>query len=471
MIIRGISYVDVMPFITDFFWRIAMNTKMIIKQLAFALMICAGAQTHAEPISPYLFGQNHWLADGNEGRVGHLKDLWPKVKASGVKIVRIGGNGYEREFPDRTELNSMIDNIQGIGAEPLLQVPRFFTALQAKELVEYYTKNNKRQIRFWSIGNEPMLHDQNTIEEVHEYLVRLGTAMREVSKDIKIFVFDEASLIESAYSRIIGGDLDITGLKVNGAWLVDGVTFHSYPNGKEFIRSDVVFTGPKKILDQILVLKKLMTLADDKYGRVGDSKLKWGITEFNVTYRNPNREISGIGNPSFLGGQFMAEIFGYAMEYGAFMANPWCINEVDDVATDFGYLGFPREFYPRSSYYHMQMMAQAMKGDFVPSENNHPSVKTIASRNEGGISILVMNQHVSSSFGFDLSLNGREMENSKELKIILKAGLDSNIEGNISPQTSLLIEINSKGNVIKSTKYALTDNLENLAPSQSKLTN
>ena len=37
------------------------------------------------------------------------------------------------------------------------------------------------------------------------------------------------------------------------------------------------------------------------HGRTGKEELVWGLTETNVTYANPNREISGYGNPKFPG--------------------------------------------------------------------------------------------------------------------------------------------------------------------------
>ncbi len=75
----------------------------------------------------------------------------------------------------------------------------------------------------------------------------------------------------------------------------------------------------------------MMENANKKHGHTGEAKLLWGLTEVNVTYVNPDREISGIGNPSFLAGQFIAEIYGIGMEYGAFTVNPWCISETDRI--------------------------------------------------------------------------------------------------------------------------------------------
>jgi hypothetical protein len=415
-------------------------------------------------ISPYLFGQNHWLADGDQGRVGYLHNLWPKVQESGVTLVRIGGNGYEREFPSRTKLNAMVDAIKGIGAEPLLQLPRQFSELQTEELVKYYTRGNKRHITYWSIGNEPMLHKEQTIEQVHGYLLRIANAMKEAAPDIKIMAFDEAWMRMPEYGDLIGGRLDITGLKKNGKWLFDGVTFHSYPNGAKFTRDDVVFTGPKKILDQIQELKALIKAANEKHQRVGDAALSWAMTEFNVTYANPNREVSGHGNPSFLAGQFTAEIFGYGMEYDAFTMNLWCINEPDAVRTDFGYLGIPNDFYPRSSYYHMQMMSSSLKGDFLASSDNQDYVKTIASTDKETVAIMVMNQHQTNDYKFSLGFNGTNSNAEKSLVINIPANLKKTFDGEIAAQSTHVYVFTKKGKLQKKITYSLANNLENAPP-------
>lgn len=430
----------------------------------FFIVVFTGVDVQAQPISPYLYGQNHWLADGDEGRVGYIHNLWPQVQASGVKTVRIGGNGYERNFPSRNQLNKMVDNIKGIGAEPLLQIPRHFSDEATKELVAYYTREGKRQIKFWSIGNEPMLHEEYTIEEIHQYLVRIAKAMRRAGPDIKIFIFDEAWLRIPEYSALVGGKLDVVGLKENGRWLIDGINFHSYPNGPKFSRDDVVFTGPKKILDQVLELQTLIKNANAKYQRKGDAALLWGLTEFNVTYHNPDREVSGYGNTSFLAGQFTAEIFGYGMQYSAYMLNPWCINESDAVATDFGYLGLPREFYPRSSYYHMQLMSTYLLGEFIASSDNQDYVKTIATSDAGSIAIMVMNQHQTETFEFSLAFDKSSNDVKKPLQINVAANVNKAFSSKIAPQTTQVFVFNKSGVLQKTISYSLQDNLAFKAP-------
>jgi len=360
-------------------------------------------------------------------------------------------------------LSAMIDSIFGIGAEPILQVPEKFTALQAMELVEYYTKPGNNKVKFWSIGNEPLLNKGTTIEQVHEYIMRIAPAMKKTDPTIKIFVFDECELREAPYRDLCGGRLDITGLKENGAWLIDGFTFHRYPNGREFNRDNVVFSGPENILNQAKLLKQMMEDADQKHNRTGNEKLMWGLTEVNVTYANPDREISGYGNTSFLGGQFMAEIYGIGMQLGAFSVNPWCISETDAVSTDFGYLGLPREFYPRSSFYHTQLMAQYMTGNFMITSATQKYVKTIGSISKDQISVLVLNKDPNTDYDFDMILN-KNGKSNKSLVIIADASLDKSISDRVEKQSSMLFVFDSKGSLVKKITYGLKQNLKNQEP-------
>ena len=418
---------------------------------------------NAQDISPALFGQNHWLDDGDDGRVGYLHLLWPKVKESGVKIVRIGGNGYNHNLPERKHLSAMIDSIRHIGAEPLLQVPVKFTAIQAMELVEYFTKFGEKRVQYWCIGNEPLLHNEYTIDDVYNTIMRIAPAMKKVDPTIKIFVFDECELRTEPYQALCGGRLDITGLKENGSWLIDGFSFHKYPNGREFGRDNVIFSGPNTIRDMTKTLVAMMDEANKKHQRSGDDALMWALTEVNVTYANPDRDIRGYGNPSFLGGQFMAEVFGICMEYGAFTVNPWCISETDAVNTDFGYLGLPREFYPRSSYYHMQMMADNMTGQYMPTSDNQDYVKTIGSRSDDQICVLVMNQDQNQDFDFDILLD-KTSTSSKALCITADASVEKRISGTIGNQSSMMFVFSPDGELVKELIYGLKQNLKNQPP-------
>jgi len=428
-------------------------------------MVLFTSSVNAQQISPWIFGQNHWMDSRDEGdRPGYLSILWPKVGDSGIKMVRIGGNGYEHRFPDNNALIAMIDSIRGIGAEPILQVPRKYSAEEAATLVNFLNNNPEREpLQFWSIGNEPICNNEGEIDKVYSYLIRIAPAMKAADPTIKIFVFDACTFYKEAYGVLCGGRLDITGRDNNGNWLIDGFTFHNYPNGRVFDRDDVVFGGPFKIRSQVIQLKEMMEEADRKHGRTGDAKLRWGLTEVNVTYVNPDREITGIGNASFLGGQFIAEMYGIGIEYGAFTVDPWCLSETDRVQTDFGFLGLPSEFYPRSSYYHTQMMASHMKGSFLPSASSNSYVRTIATTDDGEIVVMILNRDQTKDFKFDLILN-KDGISPKPLIIRADAGLDTVISGVIPNQTTMMFVLSKTGEILKQFTYGVTHNLKNLPP-------
>jgi hypothetical protein len=446
------------------------------------LFLSISIGSHAQEISPYLFGQNHWMDRSDEGnRPGYVYMLWPKVKESGIKTVRIGGGGYERKLPERTKLTGIIDSIQHIGAEPILQVPSHYTAEQATELVTFFNRNPKRKpIRYWSIGNEPLLrvrHDHEAmikkLDEVYKYLTLLAPAMKAADPTIKILVFDgeglpvgnTEKLNDEAYEALCGGRLDITGKDKNGRWMVDGINFHLYPNRLDYNRNDVIFSSTYMVRQATTKVLALIESANKKHGRTGQARLAWGLTEINVNAGNPDREVGGIGCPSFLGGQFIAEVYGIGMQHGALTVAPWCINETDRVRTDFGYLGLPTEFYPRSSYYHTQMMAMNMKGSFLPTKSSNSFVFTIGSRSEEEICIMILNRDLYNDFEFDLILTSEgESRSSKPLFVRADIGVDKIIGGSIPNQTTMLFVLSKTGEVKKQYTYGITHNLKNLPP-------
>lgn len=417
---------------------------------------------YAQNISPYLYGQNHWMANGDDDkRPGYIHLLWSQVEYSGVKLVRIGGNGYLK-MPSLEKLDNMVDSIQSIGAEPLLQIPGTYTRKQTKDLVRHYNKSNRKPIKYWCIGNEP-LHPQHnlTIEQVYDYIIEIAPSIKEVDPSVKVLVFDEAVMIDKDYETLCGGRLDITGKKVNNKWMIDGFTFHNYPNGRRFDRDDVVFSGPRKIERQMQALVKMMDYADKKHGRFNDERLIWGMTEVNVTYDNPDRDIRGFGNPSFLGGQFIAEIYSLGAKYGAFTVAPWCISETDRVHTDFGYIGAPEEFYPRSSYWHTYMMSKYINGQIVDSSSNQGYVKTVSSLKDDILSVLIMNEDNIRDYSFELTSNNISYS---QLVIRLDTDIKLSYKNVIPKETSLVLLFDKSGKLLKTVSYSAENNINNDKP-------
>jgi hypothetical protein len=434
--------------------------------LTFALALVAGspAGVGAQTASPYLFGQNYWMEQGSEGdRPGYLHLLWPRVAESGVRLIRIGGNGYERRFPEEKRLISMIVAVRAAGSEPLLQVPSRFSAAEAEALVRRLNASLATRVRFWSIGNEPLLRKPDIIQEVHAYLMRIAPAMKKADPTIEIFGFDECEMRAPAFEALCGGKLDVTGKNPDGTWIVDGFTFHRYPFGKGFTRDDLVERGAADIRKGATELVAMMARADQKHGRTGAARLKWGLTEANVTWSNPDRRVEGFGNPSFLGGQFLAEVFGVGMDLGAFTVAPWCISETDHAETDFGYLGLPPEFHPRSSYYHMQLMARHMKGTFVPSRTSEAGVKSIATRDRDGLAVMLLNELQDRDLEYDIALS-KDGTSTRPLVVRVDAGLAVTRAGRLPRETTTLLTFDREGRPLLHYTYGRRHNVDNQAP-------
>ncbi|MFA9393032.1 MAG: glycoside hydrolase family 44 protein [Prolixibacteraceae bacterium] len=445
--------------------------KNIIILSLFIFLSLAGCQTKEKTIelptiSPYLFGQNLWLTNGAEGRHGYIQEsLWPKVEASGVKIVRIGGNGYDQKLPGLDTLTAWVKSIKAIGAEPMLQVSKYETAEKAASVVKYFNVDQELYIKYWAIGNEPYIIHHVPIEEISEYIKKTASAMKAVDPSIKIFAPDEAAYSNELYEALLLDDKkSVAGRDDNGNWYIDGVTFHNYPNGKDYNRSDVIFYSVSKMRNMMMNLKADIAMANEKYQRFGDDALMWGLTEFNITYRNPdNLGVEGIAVPSFINGQFWADVFGMAMEYGAFCVTPWCIQESDRNETYFGYISGPPEFTPHSTYYHMQMMAENMQGSYVKINTNHPYVKAFGAVNNETSTILLMNQSDQENVQFDLR-KMNQPESQVGLSIQSSISIKANLKGTIAPNTTRLYEFDKNGKLIKALEYNLEMAGENHAP-------
>jgi hypothetical protein len=439
------------------------TTKNLITVLLFAVFFNVSAQE----ISPYLFGQNLWLASKAEGdRIGYIDQLWPKVGESGAKIIRIGGNGYNKRMPNYETLTKWVLAIKAIGAEPLMQVSQHKSPEESAKLVAFLNKNEATKVKFWSIGNEPYHMAKMTVDSISSFIKAHASAMKVVDPTIKIHVPDLAAYYNEAYEPLLlDNKLSISGRDKNGNWYVDGINFHNYPNAKDYNRSDVIFYSVSKMRGMILDLKKDMEAANKKYERHGDDALVWGLTEFNITYDNPDDlSVTGIAVPSFINGQFWVDVYCMAMEYNAFTVTPWCIQESDRASTYFGYVGGPPNFIPHATYYHMQMLANNMKGQYVKMHSNNPYLKVFGSQTNDETTIVIMNQHETKTFNFDLNNINKTSKNTTEIEISSSKSLNANYKGASKPNSTLLLKFNKKGIKQNEILYDIEMAINNQSP-------
>ncbi|MFB9057835.1 hypothetical protein ACFFU9_13900 [Mariniflexile ostreae] len=157
--------------------------------------------------------------------------------------------------------------------------------------------------------------------------------------------------------------------------------------------------------------------------------------------------------PSFINGQFWVDVFAMSMEHGAFCVTPWCIQESDVAKTYFGYIGAPPNFIPHSTYYHMQMMSENIKGSYVKMGTNKGFLKILGSETEDETAVLLMNQSQEELYDFDLNLLNKNQSNG--LVITSEIQLKTNYKGTIAPNSTLVLVFNKSGAVKKQTTYTV----------------
>ncbi|HEX6904656.1 MAG TPA: fibronectin type III domain-containing protein [Thermoanaerobaculia bacterium] len=427
-------------------------------------------------ISPLFFGINAWMPYqiGAHKYYGKLETKWADIQASGVRIMRYGGNGVDHHADptwvdpnDSTKSTlgqylTLVDTMRSYGIEPVLQVPVYgsaYSASQAADIVRYINVTHGRAVKYWVIGNEPDLdsgaYNYTTAAQIAGYIKPFASAMKAVDPSIKIIgpetTWYDTSLIYDL-TRCDNSADDITGADGNGNYYVDIISFHLY-NGFSGTqtRSQVItkLMSAGGLNDDLIDLKDRL---DGCNGRTGEDALQIAITEANVNYQNPSGDsLTGVGAKSFLGGQFWAEILGIAMQHGVAFVNFWSAIEGNEL----GYISGDGTI-KRPAYEHFKMVAQNFRGDWVAAaDNNQANVKTFAAKDTDQIAVMIMNQDQSSSFNYTVRLNTGAVSGVNPLKINVDAGVAVEYSGTIATESSIVLVFDAAGNIKKKIEYKL----------------
>lgn len=477
------------------------------------------------PISPRFFGQNAWLPIQIGARApygGDLEELLcgasyasggqlqggacvpgGEVQASGVQLMRYGGKGVDRYFDANAspaQYLTMVHNMRANGIHPLLQVPvgdvRLITnradreaiARRAAGLVRYINIRHRKNVRHWSIGNEPnQLSDPNdlnssfTTHQIARYFKEISQAMKEVDPTIIVtgpdLSFYDPQIMESLTDCPLNGSTsgpfgpdDITGRlpfqprEGGPLYYVDILNFHFYPfdgldtrntpdtSDDGYTRQEVIakLADPDGFEDKITQLKVRVDACNLAHSRM-DSPLKMAVTEMNINYRNPLLpvdEYAGVGATSFLAGQFWAEAMSIGMKNALEGITFWSVKEgTSSGETNFGYIKH-EDGRKLSTYYHFQMMANNFRGVYAPgtdSENNAdvPEVKAFGSKAENKIVVMILNQTTSTDYDYTVRLDTGTVLGAGPLKI------------NIEPDAGVVGEYNSSEPLLKESTVML----------------
>jgi len=460
------------------------NLKKIVHMSLLALgLMGAAKESKAQTISNHYFGQNAWMPDtiGNANACteppcilyGKLHQNWGKIQESGAQIIRFGGITPDKNMPTNAQYIRMIDSIRAKGMEPIMQVPFHdyrYTAGQAADIVHYLNDIKHKNIKYWIIGNEPNLgYGYNSASQIANYIRPFASAMKNVDPSIIIIgpevAWYHASIINGLTTP--GGPDDITGKDAAGHYYVDVISFHTYPFNGSQSRADMIskLTAAGSLQDNLVALNGRIANCNTYHNRSGAAALKTAITEANVCYKNdPSDNLNGNGVNSFIGGQFVAEMLGIGMKNGVDFINMWSAVEGNNTALNIGYID-PQTGKKKPAYYHFKMMADNFRGNVANATSNKNTVKTFASKNATGGSVMIMNEELTADYQYTVKLNTSTISSSNPLKVNVDAGLNKEYTDMIPAQSTVVLTFNAAGTITSKTEYSLTGHaVANLAP-------
>jgi hypothetical protein len=449
-----------------------MLKKFISRSLVIiCLFFIIQAETKAQQISPLFFGLNAWMPDSTGSRFlnGPLHRRWKEVKDTRGNTVRVGGISFDRDMPTNHQYLKMVDSVRTAGMEPIIQVSFWkgrYTATQAANLVKFLNVTHKRNIKYWSIGNEPDhsgSYNYTKASEVAPYIKSFASAMKEADPSIKIIAPDCAWYNRAMLDPLTtpGGPHDITGKNSKGRFYVDYISYHQYPFRGQQTRSQVIsnLNSPGGYRDRIIEMTRRLNNCNNHHGRSGSNRVKIGITEANIGYANPSGDnIYGLGTNSFIGGQFWVEMMGIAMQQGVEFINFW------GMTNTLGMLDENNR--KRPNYHHFQMMAGNFTGSAIKASTNLANVKVFASKSSTQTAVMILNQSSSTNHNYNLKLASGSVSGNNTLKINVDAAIDIEHSGNIQNQSTTLLIFDQQGNLTRRCEYKLVGHADkNLPPS------
>jgi hypothetical protein len=406
--------------------------------------------TDGPAISPLLVGNNVWMYPDVR--------VWNIAGQAGLRIIRIGGNAYDRSMPSNSMLMDWVNHIKAMDAEPMIQVSRFDGAEAAANVVKYFNLETGNKVKYWNIGNEPYCNKATVAAamDVASYIKSIAAAMKAVDPTIKIFAPDECDFYDEYYAALLKGDdsaADISGkLPGKDLYYIDGISWHRYVGyPPENVGIDGLTTaGANDFLARIKKTRALVDQANAARHRIGVDALQWGIGEFNS---NEGGRVCSYEN-----GQMFAEIYGYMMKYGGTYGETWSMLENGGSCrgTDFSFVD--AKVKPRSTFYHMQMVSENFSGFYLDGISNLDGIRAFGAVDTKAqrITVMLLNIDVTASHACTIRLNANPIKTG-ECRVSLPVGLPVDLAQTIGSQTSIVLVFDLQGHLFKTVTYAKGD--------------
>lgn len=429
-----------------------LRSRLITSLVRLALIVLPLLHASAQPISPYLLGQNSWMPSWFGGSIN---DLWDEMQTAGFQVIRVGGNQAMSDNKNLSHVISLIDGVRSAGAEPIVQVPHDYSTQQTIDYINYLNGTMARGIKLWCIGNEPDNNNVGDAAFVGTYMRRIGSALKTVDTNAIVMGPETAGYNGAYLPALVGGSADVTGVDTNGNYPIDIITWHTY----NFNTSGGFEANVNDMLGRLATRNAL---------RPANHQLSWGFTEFNTHW---NMDLVSTNNPtqytwSFHAGQLFAEIYDVGMRKGGFTLCAWAMHEHggDRSGTDLSLFDSPAEGFPgRSTYWHSLMLGQNMRSNYLAHTDNLPDVKIISMGDARGAAVMILNENTNTAYDYALKLN-LTTPSVRTLQIQVDAGQNVEYLGTIPAYATRMLVFDATGKVTKQYDYTSAHALAQVGP-------
>ena len=454
--------------------HIHMKLPQLTLLFTLLFLVLFSSSSAQVPISSHFFGMNAWLLDSvNANRYyGKIDQYWGEIGESSPKIVRIGGIAADHYFFTDTQLLRLIDSIRSIGAEPLVQLPLWagaYSAANAAAIVSRVNGQYGRNVRYWSIGNEPSLvYNESTYgfsannysaSDYAQDVRAFSTAIRNIDPSLIIIAADLAWYRPSWVNALLtpNGADDISGQDGQGRDYIDIFSLHQYALDGTQTTQTQVRNAVNALEVNVADLRSKCDIVNATHSR--NQPLGFALTETNVTLYNPIPDGSrGKGTRSMVGGQWWAECLGVGMKYGAEFIIPWSVAEGNDgQSNDRGYLSYDTGL-KKPTYYHYQLIASYMEGEYLSVGSNVSEVTSFGSYDaEKGFVLALFNYDTLNAYDFTLRLDSGSIAQTASLHLLLDKEIPREVHDTLPAYSTLLLFLSPNGHYIGKMVYTIQE--------------
>ncbi|MDX2162602.1 MAG: hypothetical protein SF162_14870 [bacterium] len=373
--VRGVSLL-----IAAVLWMQGGSLSSAVRAQGDAAGLSIDAAQTLGTISPYVYGANY----GPWALVS--MDMQAQAAESGVTLLRFpAGRWGDLNNLTEQQIDLFMLQARAWSGTPSISVRlEGGTPEQAAEMVRYTNVEQGYGVRYWSIGNEPDLFPDYTVERFNAEWRAIAEAMRAVDPDILLIGPEvsqfPATIQGDAYTNV-RREWVRAFLQANGD-LVDIVAVHRYPFPETLSSPPTTAADLRENAPEWTVLiENLRTVIRETVGR----DLPIAITEVNSHW---NRTSGAEGSPdSFYHAVWWADVLGQFVRGRVDIVNYFALSTFGDLGT----YGLLDRYQPRPTYYVYQLYRQFGR-ELLASESTLSGISiTAALRGDGALTFIVVN--------------------------------------------------------------------------------